>query len=82
MLLPAAGVNGLDAILNTIDAQFICTHAHNCAVLQMGCVRDSVVAFHVTLVSNPYVAKDGNGPMRRWDAAQRMEKNRTQYEPV
>ena len=63
MLLPSTSIDCLDAILDAIDAQFLVAHADDGPMLQVGCVRDCIVPFHITLVSDPEVAEEWNGPM-------------------
>lgn len=82
MLLEAAAVNGLDAVVDTVDTQLIPTKAHHLAVLEMGGVRDGIVSAPVALVKNPAVAEQWDGPMSGWDVVERVKEQREDDELV
>lgn len=69
MLLPPASVDGLDPIVDTIDAQLVGAHADDAAVFDMCGIGDPVVPLAISLVRDPEVPEDGDRPVRRGDVA-------------
>src|SRR3954465_11029532 len=76
MLLPASSIDSTNAVINAVDSQLICSHAHDTPALAMRRKGHGVVAFLVPLPGDPDVAEDRNGPVRRWDVAERVLEQR------
>lgn len=82
MLLPSTGIDGPNAILDAIDAQFIRGHSHDRPILEMCRIRDGIVAFFVPLPGDPSIPKDRNGPVGGGNMAERVEEDGAEYKLV
>ncbi len=59
MLVPSPSIDGPDAILDAVDAQFIAAQPDNRSFAKMSGVRRCVVPTSPSLIQNPCVPEDG-----------------------
>ena len=57
MFLPSSSIDSLYSVVNTINTKLVASEADHLSILQMCCIRNSIVSGSEALVQDPEVSK-------------------------